>query len=128
MTLSWEGEDEDARAARRAAAQKAALQAGRTGEPLRLGNEFSEVRVSRMETRNGSRLLVGHGLTSTGTGVPEAVLRAISVDTIARLCLDVVKAGGTLTDLPEKDLRELPDLGGSFNNDTAWRHEMARLG
>ncbi|MEV0636036.1 class II aldolase/adducin family protein [Streptomyces sp. NPDC050619] len=73
-------------------------------------------------------VLRGHGLTSTGTSVPEAVLRAISVDTIARLCLDVVKAGGTLTDLPEKDLRELPDLGGSFNNDTAWRHEMARLG
>ncbi|WP_371572945.1 class II aldolase/adducin family protein [Streptomyces sp. NBC_01314] len=73
-------------------------------------------------------VLRGHGLTSTGTGVPEAVLRAISVDTIARVSLDVVTAGGTLRDLPEEDMRELPDLGGSFNNDTAWRHEMARLG
>ncbi|WSQ14794.1 class II aldolase/adducin family protein [Streptomyces sp. NBC_01231] len=73
-------------------------------------------------------VLRGHGLTSTGTGVPEAVLCALSVDTIARLSLDVVKAGGTLRDLPEKDMRELPDLGGSFNHDTAWRHEMARLG
>ncbi|MBZ3900404.1 class II aldolase/adducin family protein [Streptomyces griseiscabiei] len=73
-------------------------------------------------------LLRGHGLTSTGTSVQEAVLRAVSVDTIARLSLDVVKAGGTLRDLPDEDMRELPDLGGGFNHDTAWRHEMARLG
>jgi 3,4-dihydroxyphthalate decarboxylase len=52
----------------------------------------------------------------------------VSVDTIARLSLDVVKAGGTLTDLPERDLAELPDLGGSFNHGTAWRHELARVG
>jgi hypothetical protein len=58
VTLCWEGEDEDARAARRAAAVKVALQAGRTGEPLTLGNEFSEIRVSRVETRNGLRLLI----------------------------------------------------------------------
>ncbi|MGW5432735.1 hypothetical protein ACWET9_36915 [Streptomyces sp. NPDC004059] len=58
MTLRWEGEDEDATAARRAAAEKAALEAGRTGEPLTLGNEFAEIRVSLVATRNGSRLLV----------------------------------------------------------------------
>lgn len=72
-------------------------------------------------------LLRGHGLTSTGTGVQEAVLRALSIDTIARLSLDITQAGGTLRDLPEEDLRELPDLGGTFNHDTAWRHELARL-
>jgi hypothetical protein len=58
MTLAWAGEDEDDRAARRAAAQKAALGAGLTGEPLTLGNEFSEIRVSLVRTRNGLRLLV----------------------------------------------------------------------
>ncbi|HEV7825196.1 MAG TPA: class II aldolase/adducin family protein [Mycobacteriales bacterium] len=73
-------------------------------------------------------LLRAHGLTSTGASVPEAVLRAISVDRIARLSLDVVSAGGTLADLPPEDLAELPDLGGPFNLDTAWRHELARLG
>jgi len=36
----------------------AALDAGRTGVPLTLGNEFAEIRVSRVETRNGSRLLI----------------------------------------------------------------------
>ncbi|MFD7444435.1 class II aldolase/adducin family protein [Streptomyces sp. NPDC059909] len=73
-------------------------------------------------------LLRGHGLTSTGSGVPEAVLRAVSLDTLARLSLDITQAGGSLRDLPEEDLAELPDLGGSFNHDTAWRHELARLG
>lgn len=29
-----------------------------TGEAIVFGNEFSEVRVSRVETRNGSRLLI----------------------------------------------------------------------
>ncbi|WP_255951188.1 class II aldolase/adducin family protein [Streptomyces odontomachi] len=72
-------------------------------------------------------LLRGHGLTSTGGSVQEAVLHAVSIDTIARLSLDVVQAGGTLTDLPEEDLAELPDLGPSFHQGTAWRHELARL-
>ena len=72
-------------------------------------------------------VLRGHGLTSTGSGVAEAVLRALSVDTIAALSLRVVSAGGVLTDLPDEDLAELPDLGGAFNTATAWRHELARL-
>jgi hypothetical protein len=31
---------------------------GERGEPIVLGNEFAEVRVCRIETRNGSRLLI----------------------------------------------------------------------
>lgn len=30
----------------------------REGDPIVIGNEFAEVRVSRVETRNGSRLLI----------------------------------------------------------------------
>ncbi|WP_200944356.1 hypothetical protein [Geodermatophilus sp. Leaf369] len=56
--LSWEGEDVDAAAARRAAAEHAALLAGARGEPLTIANEFAEVRVHRVDTRNGSRLLI----------------------------------------------------------------------
>ena len=58
MTLQWEGEEEDARAARRAAEERAGLLAHTTGEPLSIANEFAEVRVVRVETRNGSRLLI----------------------------------------------------------------------
>jgi ribulose-5-phosphate 4-epimerase/fuculose-1-phosphate aldolase len=72
-------------------------------------------------------VLRGHGLTSTGDNPAHAVLRAISVDTLARMALAVASAGGTLVDLPEADLSELPDLGSSFNETTAWRHELARL-
>jgi ribulose-5-phosphate 4-epimerase/fuculose-1-phosphate aldolase len=73
-------------------------------------------------------VLRAHGLTSTGRSVQEAVLRAISVDGIARLSLTIAQAGGQLRDLPDEDMAELPDLGGSFNLGTAWRHELARLG
>ncbi len=72
-------------------------------------------------------LLRGHGLTSTGRSVEEAVLSALSVDRLARLELAVVAAGGTLVDLPAEDLAELPDLGAGFNHATAWRHELANL-
>ncbi len=58
MTLQWEGEEEDARRARRAAEERAGLLKHTTGEPLTIANEFAEVRVVRVETRNGSRLLI----------------------------------------------------------------------
>jgi 3,4-dihydroxyphthalate decarboxylase len=43
------------------------------------------------------------------------------------MSLQVVGAGGTLADLPDADMAELPDLGAGFNTSTAWRHELARL-
>jgi hypothetical protein len=58
VKLSWEGEAEDAAAAARAAAEATSLRDQREGEPLTLGNEFSEIRVSKVLTRNGARLLV----------------------------------------------------------------------
>ncbi|MFC5997012.1 class II aldolase/adducin family protein [Pseudonocardia hispaniensis] len=70
----------------------------------------------------------GHGLSSTGTSVAEAVLRALSVDTLASLSLAIVSAGGTLQPIAPEDLAELPDLGSALNLSTAWRHELARLG
>jgi ribulose-5-phosphate 4-epimerase/fuculose-1-phosphate aldolase len=72
-------------------------------------------------------VLRAHGLTSAAGSVEQAVLQAISVDTLSRLALDIASAGGSLVDLPDEDVAELPDLGGSFNTDTAWRHELARL-
>ncbi|MEU6700893.1 class II aldolase/adducin family protein [Pseudonocardia sp. NPDC046786] len=73
-------------------------------------------------------VLRGHGLTSAAVTVEQAVLQAVSVDGLARLSLQVKAAGGTLVDLPEADMAELPDLGSGFNTGTAWRHELARLG
>jgi 3,4-dihydroxyphthalate decarboxylase len=72
-------------------------------------------------------LLRGHGLTATGEGPADAVLRAISIDTLARMALAVASAGGVPRPIPADDLAELPDLGSAFTTATAWRHELARL-
>jgi hypothetical protein len=58
MSMHWQGADEDARAHRRAESGRAALLRRATSEPISVGNEFAEVRVVRVATRNGSRLLI----------------------------------------------------------------------
>ena len=58
MSLHWEGEEEDAQAARRASAEHETLIQGARNQPITIANEFAEVRVVRVDTRNGSRLLI----------------------------------------------------------------------
>ena len=69
----------------------------------------------------------GHGIVSAAATVQQAVLQAIGVERLARLCLQVRSAGGTLRDIDEADWADLPDLGTGFAVDAAWRHETARL-
>ena len=90
----------------------------------------TRVLAAEMVASMGDRSVVvlrGHGLTATGDVAAEAVLRALSVDTIARMILAVAGAGGVPAAIPDEDLAELPDLGSRFNQETAWRHELARL-
>ncbi|MEQ3549824.1 class II aldolase/adducin family protein [Pseudonocardia nematodicida] len=87
-----------------------------------LGREVAEALGSRPVI-----VLRGHGLTAVGAGPAEAVLRARSVDVLARAALAVAAAGGTPAPVPEADLAELPDLGGGLNLTVAWRHEIAHL-
>lgn len=58
MTLKWEGEEEDHLAAVRAAEERQRLEAHTTGDPIVIANEFSEIHVTRIETRNGARLMI----------------------------------------------------------------------
>ncbi len=58
MTLEWEGEDVDRAAARQAYEEHERLVERAVGIPLTIANEFSEIRVSHVETRNGARLLI----------------------------------------------------------------------
>ncbi|MGI5268776.1 class II aldolase/adducin family protein [Nonomuraea sp. CA-218870] len=69
----------------------------------------------------------GHGLTTAGASVAEAVLRAASVQAIASISLSIAAAGGTPRPIPEEDRAELPNLGSGLNLGAAWRHELARL-
>lgn len=58
MSLPREDDREDAPAARLAAQELAAFLEGAVGEPLTVANEFTEVVLRRVDTRNGSRLLI----------------------------------------------------------------------
>lgn len=58
MNLHWEGEEEDRAAAIAAEERRQDLESRRAGEVIRIANEFSEVRVFRVETRNGTRLMI----------------------------------------------------------------------
>ena len=58
MKLSWEGEAEDAAANARAGNRLSGLQANQEGPALTIGNEFSEIEVSKVLTRNGARILI----------------------------------------------------------------------
>jgi ribulose-5-phosphate 4-epimerase/fuculose-1-phosphate aldolase len=76
-------------------------------------------------------VLRGHGLVSVAEGtartaVARAVLQAVAVDSLARMTLTILQAGGTPRPISDADLAGLPDLGGGFNVDTMWRHLMRR--
>ncbi|MFE4503235.1 hypothetical protein ACFRFQ_25550 [Rhodococcus sp. NPDC056743] len=58
MKLTWEGEAEDAAAAARATSRLGVLQDQRDGETIVVANEFADMRISKVHTRNGVRLLI----------------------------------------------------------------------
>lgn len=72
-------------------------------------------------------VLRGHGLTTTGTSLEQAVARALAVDSLARMACRVAQLGATPAALPDDDLAQLPDLGSAFNDDLLWRHHEERL-
>lgn len=74
-----------------------------------------------------SCVLRGHGLVTTGGTVQEALSRALSLDTLARLMLLAASAGEIPTTLPSEDLAQLPDLGPGFNDANIWRCQVASL-
>jgi ribulose-5-phosphate 4-epimerase/fuculose-1-phosphate aldolase len=72
-------------------------------------------------------ILFGHGVVTVGASVPEAVLNAIHVNTLARLTLAVHRAGAVPAAISDDDLAALPDLGAQFNEATLWRSHVATL-
>jgi ribulose-5-phosphate 4-epimerase/fuculose-1-phosphate aldolase len=72
-------------------------------------------------------VLRGHGVTTTGATVAQAVIRALNLESLARITLAVASAGGHPAELPAADFAELPDLGATLNEEHMWRHQLARL-
>ena len=72
-------------------------------------------------------ILRGHGITVTGETVEEAVVRAVDLDELCRVTLQLAQLGVTAPEVPERDRAELPDLGGTFNDQLHWRALTADL-
>ena len=72
-------------------------------------------------------IMLGHGLTSVGDRVEQAVVRALDLDALARVALRLAAVGGSSWKVPDEDVAELPDLGGDLNDLAVWRFHVARL-
>lgn len=75
-----------------------------------------------------SCVLRGHGVVTAGDSVGVAVLRALAVDRLSRMALQIVAASGAMpVPIPDRDLAALPDLGSGLNHESAWRFHLASL-
>ena len=83
MKLEWEGEEDDRIAAIAAADERQRLEDQRVGAPISIANEFSEIRVSRVETRNGSRLLIESPRSGQWVALDPLELEALTWQTTA---------------------------------------------
>ncbi|HEX5996811.1 MAG TPA: class II aldolase/adducin family protein [Jiangellales bacterium] len=75
-------------------------------------------------------LMRGHGIAAVGSGphaVQQAVVRALTLDALARVSIERARLGDRAADLTREEVAELPDLGSSFNDRNVWRHQVARL-
>jgi ribulose-5-phosphate 4-epimerase/fuculose-1-phosphate aldolase len=72
-------------------------------------------------------VLRGHGVTTCGETVEQAVVRALNLDVLARITLDLARIGVKPDVVPPEDVAELPDLGGNFNDTNVWRFHVNRL-
>lgn len=71
-------------------------------------------------------VLRGHGITVTGASVEEAVVRALNLNALATVTLELARLGARPEPIPAEDLAELPDLGAAFNDLAAWRHYVTK--
>lgn len=72
-------------------------------------------------------IMRGHGVTITGVTVEEATVRALNLNTLARVNLEVARTGRKAPDIPPEDVAELPDLGTTFDTKWVWRHYTKKL-
>jgi ribulose-5-phosphate 4-epimerase/fuculose-1-phosphate aldolase len=77
-------------------------------------------------------ILRGHGIVTTGASVQEATIRAIQLETLAGITLEIAKAGGTIEEISPEDqeyfrkLRETQDKKAKAHGADVfkwtWRH------
>jgi ribulose-5-phosphate 4-epimerase/fuculose-1-phosphate aldolase len=72
-------------------------------------------------------LLRGHGIVVAGGSVEQAVVRALNLEEMARVTVELSRLRTMPRPVAEQDRTELPDLGGAFNDLSVWRHHLGRL-
>lgn len=89
----------------------------------------AELAAQMMEAMDGKDvcLLKGHGITVTGATVEEATVRALNLNALARVTLQVAQTGNKAKDILPEDVEELPNLGSKFNDEWVWRHYVKLL-
>jgi ribulose-5-phosphate 4-epimerase/fuculose-1-phosphate aldolase len=71
-------------------------------------------------------VLRGHGVTVTGESVEQAVVRALNLNALAVVTLELARLGRPAEPIPAEDVAELPDLGSAFNDLSVWRYHVAK--
>jgi|TARA_B100000378_G_scaffold111553_1_gene89693 hypothetical protein len=82
MTLKWDGADVDRARAMTAAEERSRLLERQVGEPLFIANEFSEVRITQVETRNGTRLVIDSPKSGQWIALDPLELEALTWQTV----------------------------------------------
>jgi ribulose-5-phosphate 4-epimerase/fuculose-1-phosphate aldolase len=72
-------------------------------------------------------VLRGHGIVTAGESVAQAVMAALDLTELSRMCAELARLGATVGPVPDEDRRDLPDLGSTFNDTSRWRHYVGRL-
>lgn len=67
-------------------------------------------------------LMRGHGITAVGPTVQAAVARALNLEQLARITLELARLGVAPATVTERDRAELPDLGPAFDDRLGWLH------
>jgi ribulose-5-phosphate 4-epimerase/fuculose-1-phosphate aldolase len=91
--------------------------------------QTQELANDMVEAMRGRQICVlrGHGITTAGATVQQAVARALNLDSLARMACRIAAVGAVPVSIPSLDLEALPDLGAAFNDDALWRHHVGRL-
>ncbi|HEY0778634.1 MAG TPA: class II aldolase/adducin family protein [Gemmatirosa sp.] len=70
-------------------------------------------------------LMRGHGITTVGPTVAAAFARALELERLAAITLDLARIGAKPDVLTDADRAELPDLGAAFDDGLVWAHHQA---
>lgn len=70
-------------------------------------------------------LLRGHGITAVGATVQQATLRAINLEALCEITVELARLGATVPEISAADLAELPDHSSQLNAEITWNALLA---